>query len=83
MQSSYCASVRARAKKKKVAGEGGEEKRREEEERREEEKRRRGEAYSCRICPLEFVIVFRLKSNKKSQRANATAIRFFPVNYRR
>ena len=33
-QSSYCASVRARAKKKKVEGGGGEEKRREEEKRR-------------------------------------------------
>ena len=31
-------------------------------------------AYSRRICPLEFCIVFELKSNKNFQRVNATAI---------
>ena len=37
-------------------------------------------AYSCRFCPLEYFIVLRLKNNKKSQRANATAIHAYVAN---
>ena len=71
-------------KEKKVEGEGGEKKRREEEERRrrgEEEKRR---SVQLSHLPAGICYCFQAyKGNKKSQRANATAIRLFLVNYRR
>ena len=37
-------------------------------------------AHSCRICPLEFFIVFKPKNNEKFRWANATAMREYEMN---